>query len=241
MEQRELRLDGGQVLTLTLRHHARARRIKLSLDHRSRSARVTLPPGVPLALGWRFAEENRAWLSDKLARLNQQQAKIEPGAIIPFQGGQLELLHEPFSRRVWLEESRLHVGGDPQFFARRVADFFTGYTRQDLSPRVLAKAKQLGKSVKRISIRDQKTRWGSCSARGSLSFSWRIGLTPELVRDYLAAHEVAHLAEMNHGPKFWATCDRICTQGKAQRLEAEAWLKASGGAIMALALEAESL
>ncbi len=239
MERRELRLDGGQVLKLTLRHHPRARRVKLSLDHRSRSARVTLPVGLPLALGWKFAQENSAWLTQKLARLDQQ-AKIEPGASIPFQGGQLELLHEPFSRRVWLEEDRLHVGGDPQFFARRVADFFTGYTRQDLSPRVLAKAKQIGKTVKRISIRDQKTRWGSCSARGSLSFSWRIGLTPEFVRDYLAAHEVAHLAEMNHGPNFWATCDRLCMGGKAQRLQAEAWLKTSGSAIMALALEAES-
>jgi predicted metal-dependent hydrolase len=236
LEHKELCLDGGRRLSLTLRHHPRARRVKLSLDHRSRSARVTLPAGLPLEMGLRFAEEHKGWLAARLDDLEQQPA-IQPGASIPFGGGSLELLHEPHSRRVWLEEGSLHVGGEPEFFARRVMDFFCDWTRKDLSPRVLAKAERLGKRVKRISIRDQKTRWGSCSARGSLSFSWRIGLAPEPVRDYLAAHEVAHLAEMNHGPRFWATCDGLCPGGRKQRDAAEAWLKGPGRAVMALALD----
>jgi hypothetical protein len=103
-------------------------------------------------------------------------------------------------------------------------DWFKRQAHADLKLRVDIHAKRLGLSPKRISVRDQSTRWGSCSSTGALSFSWRLILAPPFVLDYLAAHEVAHLQEMNHGPNFWALVARTMPrQG-----EARDWLHAHG-------------
>ena len=85
----------------------------------------------------------------------------------------------------------------------------------------------MGVRYRKISIRDQQTRWGSCSAAGDLSYSWRLVMAPPLVLDYVAAHEVAHLREMNHSDHFWAICAELCPQTET----AKAWLKAHGGAL----------
>ena len=82
----------------------------------------------------------------------------------------------------------------------------------------------LGVKVKRLSIRDQSSRWGSCTSAGSLSFSWRLILAPPYVLDYLAAHEVAHLVEMNHSARFWRVVGRVC--GHVER--AKTWLDTHG-------------
>ena len=85
----------------------------------------------------------------------------------------------------------------------------------------------LGKTVTAISMKDTRSRWGSCTAQGRLSFSWRIVMAPDHVIDYLAAHEVAHLEEMNHGPRFWSLCRRLCPHTD----EAKSWLKRNGSAL----------
>jgi len=91
-------------------------------------------------------------------------------------------------------------------------------------------AKTVGKPVKSMTLKDTRSRWGSCSWDGKLSFSWRIVMAPPIVIDYLAAHEVAHLREMNHGPAFWALCRKLCPEMD----EAKAWLKRHGSALHAI-------
>jgi predicted metal-dependent hydrolase len=100
--------------------------------------------------------------------------------------------------------AELHVSGRSEHAPRRLRDWLIDEARRDLDARVLAHTRALGVKAKRIAIRDQATRWGSCSTTGVLSFSWRLILAPPRILDYVAAHEVAHLAEMNHGPRFWA-------------------------------------
>ena len=87
--------------------------------------------------------------------------------------------------------------------ARRVRDFLEAEARRDFAAAVKRHTAALGITAKRITVRDTKSRWGSCSASGALSFSWRLILAPPFVLDYLAAHEVAHLRELNHSPRFW--------------------------------------
>lgn len=102
------------------------------------------------------------------------------------------------------------VAGGADFTERRVHDYLKREARKDLHKASLEYAEELGVRVKRVSIRDQSSRWGSCTSAGSLSFSWRLILAPPYVLDYLAAHEVAHLVEMNHSPRFWRVVARVC-------------------------------
>ena len=93
--------------------------------------------------------------------------------------------------------------GDPAHLPRRVRDHLTALAKRDFAARARATAARIGKGIARVGVRDPKSRWGSCSSSGALSFSWRLIFAPEAVIDYVVAHEVAHLVEMNHGPRFW--------------------------------------
>ena len=118
----------------------------------------------------------------------------------------------------------LAVTCDTPHVARRVREFLEREARKDLARAVRKYTTALGVTAKRIAVRDTKTRWGSCSAKGCLSFSWRLILAPHYVLDYLAAHEVAHLKEMNHSHRFWRELHRLCPRTE----EAERWLKRHG-------------
>ena len=118
----------------------------------------------------------------------------------------------------------LRVSGRAEHAPRRLRDWLGEEARRDLDARVLVHTRALGVKAKRIAIRDQATRWGSCSTTGVLSFSWRLILAPPFVLDYLAAHEVAHLVEMNHSRRFWRLVERLCPG----MMRAKAWLDAHG-------------
>jgi predicted metal-dependent hydrolase len=122
---------------------------------------------------------------------------------------------------------RLTVAGEPEHAPRRLLDWLKRQAHQDLRNRVAVHAGRLDLTPARIFVRDQTTRWGSCSTTGALSFSWRLVLAPPFVLDYLAAHEVAHLAHMNHGPRFWAVVERIMPRHE----EARAWLRKHGASL----------
>jgi predicted metal-dependent hydrolase len=116
------------------------------------------------------------------------------------------------------------VAGEAPHVARRIGDFLKREARRDLEAASRRYAQRLGVSVKRVSVRDQVSRWGSCSTTGVLSYSWRLILAPPFVLDYLAAHEVAHLIEMNHSQRFWRLVERLCPA--MQR--AKTWLDVHG-------------
>ena len=121
-------------------------------------------------------------------------------------------------------EPALIVGGAEAHLPRRLTDWLKARAKAELAAACGAHARRMGLSFRRLSVRDQKSRWGSCSARGNLSFSWRLILAPPFVLDYLAAHEVAHLAHHDHSPRFWALVRAHCEDVD----RAEAWLREHG-------------
>ena len=179
-----------------------------------------------------FLNENIEWVRTRLAALPDA-VPFEDGTIVPLRGESHKLRFVgPLRRRdvVWTEirESMtmplLCVTGDLVHAPRRLKDWYVAQAKQDLSSRVLWHSRNLGLQAKHITVRDQTTRWGSCSSRGHLSFSWRLVLAPSHVLDYVAAHEVAHLQEMNHGPRFW----ELVRLTMPHMDDARMWLKENG-------------
>ena len=157
-------------------------------------------------------------------------APFADGATVPLRGVPHRIAHRPGTRgTVWIEAaagggSLLCVAGQAPHIDRRIADFLRREARRDLEIASMRFAHELGRAVNRVAVRDQSSRWGSCSTTGVLSFSWRLILAPSDVLEYLAAHEVAHLIEMNHSAKFWRLVQRLCPGHERAR----AWLDAHG-------------
>jgi predicted metal-dependent hydrolase len=127
----------------------------------------------------------------------------------------------------------LLVAGEARHLRRRLLDFLKREAKRDLEWAVIRHTLSLGVRAKAVRLRDQVSRWGSCSATGHLSFSWRLVLAPPFVLDYLAAHEVAHLRELNHSRRFWQLCEALAPQSQTAR----AWLRANGPALHAIGAE----
>jgi predicted metal-dependent hydrolase len=168
------------------------------------------------------------WVAARLAALPQP-APFADGATVLIDGAPHPIRHAPGARGgAWVEAGALHVSGDPAFLPRRVADFLRAEARRRFAAQALAKAAQAGLAVRRVTVKDTRTRWGSCSTDGVLMFCWRLLMAPPFVQDYVVAHEVAHLRHMNHGPSFWALADAL----SPHRAAASAWLGREGAALL---------
>ncbi len=213
-------LDLG--VPFAIRVSPRARRIGLRIDPAERLVELVLPPGVPAAQGLRFLATKRGWITARLEALPIQVAFSE-GAIVPVLGIGHRIRREidAGAPPVSIVDGEIRVRGDPAHLARRVRDHLVALARSELARRARRAAALIGRNVARVNVRDTKSRWGSCSGRGNLSFSWRLIFAPEPVIDYVVAHEVAHLAEMNHGPRFWRLVESLTPDSTAPR----AWLK----------------
>jgi predicted metal-dependent hydrolase len=221
----------GAVHLVRLRRHRQARRYTLRVVAVTREAVLTMPPRGSFREAREFAEKHGAWIAARLDRLPRA-APFEHGVEIPLRGVVHAIAHRRSARgTVWTETDRegrrlLCVAGHAAHVARRITDHLKREAKRDLEAAVARYTDRLGVKVKvrRISIRDQVSRWGSCSTSGALSFSWRLVLAPRFVLDYLAAHEVAHIVEMNHSTRFWRLLGRICPDME----RAKAWLDAHG-------------
>lgn len=217
----------GRSLPLKVKRNSRARRVILRLDAAEGAAALTLPPGFSNREALAFLEKNRGWLAERLKRLPRRIA-FEPGGSLPILGVTHEIVSLPEARRgVWREAGRLYVSGRPEHLPRRVADYLKAEAKNELVWRAREMAARLERKVTRVTVRDTRSRWGSCSHQGALSFSWRLILAPEEILDYLVAHEVAHLVEMNHSPAFWRQVARLHPNHKRAR----AWLKREGASL----------
>ena len=220
---------GSQFFSIKLRRHRRARRYTLRIHPTDRAAILTMPPRGSMREAKAFAERHGGWIAARLTRLPEAVPFVE-GAVLPLRGIERRISHRKGARgTVWTEtrdsgEKVLCVAGGAEHMDRRVHDYLKREARKDLYKASMAYAEELGVRVKRVSIRDQSSRWGSCTSAGSLSFSWRLILAPPFVLDYLAAHEVAHLVEMNHSARFWRVVARICPSVE----RAKSWLDTHG-------------
>lgn len=202
----------------------RATRFTLSVGRTDGKARLTLPARAGLDEARGFLERQADWLEAAMTRSPAPTA-LRPGDALPFRGHQVVLTAEAGPRRApRIENGRLIVRGDDATAAAKAMAFLKTEARAALVPAAERYAAELGRRPARITLRDTRSRWGSCSSTGALSFSWRLIMAPPEILDYVAAHEAAHLVEMNHSPRFWALVERLDPDWKDRR----DWLRAHG-------------
>ncbi len=254
----------GLAEPIIVKRHPGARRLTLRVSHTRREIVLTMPNFSSLSEAGRFVSEHMGWLKQRLDAVPQPVAlengivipfKGEPHLVC--------FLGPTRHRRVaWIEGTRaareavreadeegippsrrrpidrympiVYVTGQEAHAPRRLRDWLLECAREALVARVAFHAERLGVKPRRVVIRDQSSRWGSCSSSRVLSFSWRLVLAPPWVLDYVAAHEVAHLKEMNHGPRFWQTVERTYPRMD----EARFWLHRHGVELHRFGLEA---
>lgn len=215
-------LPGNPPVSITMRHSARARRISLRVSSLDGRVTLTRPRGVSEREALAFAREKEAWLRGHLAERSAP-VHVAPGALVPVEGV-LRELRPGAGRAVALAEGAILVPGAEAQVAARLKGWLKARARDRLAVASDRYAARLGVGHGGITLRDTRSRWGSCSAAGRLSYSWRLILAPPQVLDYVAAHEVAHLREMNHSADFWALVDRLCPDWRVQR----DWLRRQG-------------
>ena len=224
-----LRAPNGHRVRVRFEVNAKARRLILRLDERRREAVAVAPTRRQIKDAAAFAAERADWISMRLQHLPEP-VRFEEGATIRYRGEALMLTAEGEGRmaRIWPEDEKtpklLSAPGDPETLALRVTRFLKKQAKADLTRSVKRHCETLGVGFKTITVKDTRSRWGSCTHDGQLSFSWRLIMAPAGVLDYVAAHECAHLLEMNHSPKFWAKVAKCCPDWKRHR----AWLRAHG-------------
>ena len=228
--QHSLDID-GEVVPLLVRRHPQARRLILRLDEQGTGAVVTIPSHVSFQDGVDMAARKSDWIKRQLVKRPETVAFCD-GVELPFLGVPHVVRHMPAGRGVRrvssgdvvIETSAIEISGRPEHLSRRLTDWLKAQARREVSTRAHEKAHSIGKRVSRISIRDTRSRWGSCGSGGTLNFSWRLVLAPEHVLDYVVAHEVAHLVHRDHGDGFWALTDSLT----ARMDDARSWLNAFG-------------
>jgi predicted metal-dependent hydrolase len=224
----EVAFDGA-AYPVRLRRNKQARRYTLRIQAATREVVLTMPMRGSIREAKRFAERHGGWIAARLHRLPVAMP-LRDGEVIPFRGEPHRITHRPGLRGTVSVEcgddgaQLLCVSGDAPHVERRVRDYLKRQAKADLDAASRRAADALGVTIKRITVRDQSSRWGSCSSTGVLSYSWRLILAPPFVLNYLAVHEVAHLVEMNHSVRFWRLVSRLCPDAA----RAKTWLDVHG-------------
>lgn len=219
----------GDTLPVTFVRSSRARRASLRVDPARRRIILTAPLRMARGTALDFAEAQAGWIAARLKRLPAAQPFVD-GAELPLFGEPHRIRHRADVRgTVWREGVEIHVAGQAEHLPRRLRDWLTAELRRRLVPLVHDKAVKVDRHIRRITLRDSRSRWGSCGPDATLSFSWRLVFAPPEVIDYLAAHEVAHLVHLNHSPRFWAVARSLC-DGPIEG--PQAWLKKNGETLL---------
>ena len=190
----------------TVRRSTRARRVRVNV-HAQTGVEVVLPVRAPEREAAAAIVELRPWIERRLAEARQAMALVAGrGQTLPYLGATLELVPEPGRRRAHRRGERLLV---PDADARPAIErFYRRAARDEIAPRLDRASAEAGRATAGLDIRGQRTRWASCSARGRMSFNWRLLLAPDRVLEYVVWHEVCHLAVLDHSPRFWPLLGR---------------------------------
>lgn len=215
-------LPGLPPVEITLRRSSRTRRFSLRVSALDGRVTLSLPARARESEAMDFARSHEAWLRKALARQTRPMA-TGFGSVILFEGREVTLA-QGSGRAARLEGDSLVLPGVEMQAGARASAWLKAMARDRLVAATDHYAGLLDRKVSRITLRDTRSRWGSCSHDGALMYSWRLIMAPPLVLAYVAAHECAHLVEMNHSDAYWAVVQRIFPGWQAQR----AWLHAQG-------------
>lgn len=219
----EVLMAGTKPVPVTFARHTRARRYILRLRSDG-TARVTVPRGGTFAEARGFAQRQTAWLERQLVRLASKPVEARDwriGGNILLRGEAVLLEADPSGRRILFARETVRVADVTADLRPALEKHLRKLAALELPPRVLKLAALHSLAVRRVSVRDQRSRWGSCSRRGTISLNWRLIQTPVFVRDYIILHELMHLRQMNHSVRFWREVAAVCPAYE----EAERWIK----------------
>ncbi|WP_299838639.1 M48 family metallopeptidase [uncultured Jannaschia sp.] len=217
-------LDG---ITVQLRRSARARRISLRVGRSDGRVTLTLPQGMSERQASAFVRDQAAWVRRAVAAVPARRV-VRVGGSVPLLGRDVPVVAGS-GRAARHLGATIAVADDVQA-GRRVQALLLSLARTHLAAAVDRHAETVGRPPAKLSLRDTRSRWGSCSSRGALMFSWRLVMAPPEVLDYVAAHEVAHLLHMDHSPRFWTAVERLVPDYAVHR----AWLRTDGAALHAI-------
>ena len=220
-------LPGPPPIEITLRRSARAQRFSLRVSRLDGRVTLSMPLRVRESEAMAFAREQEGWIRSTLARLPRQDT-VGMGSFLPVEGRLLQLAPGT-GRTARVEGESLLIPGDPAQAGVRAQAWLKLLARNRLVAASDRYAAMIGRKVTRVTLRDTRSRWGSCAHDGALMYSWRLIMAPPSVLDYVAAHEVAHMLEMNHSPDFWAVVKRLYPTWKVER----DWLHGQGQALHA--------
>lgn len=220
-------LPGSPPVEVHLKRSVRARRFSLRVSRLDGKVTLSMPARAREGEAMAFLRGNEDWLRQTLSAMPESaQRSVGHGAVIAVEGRELTLTSAT-GRGVRVEDDRLLVAGDPVTMGPRVAAWLKVLARDRLASASTRYAELVGRRYSSLAIRDTRSRWGSCSPDGRLMYSWRLILAPPPILDYVAAHEVAHLVELNHSAAYWKVVTDICPDWKAHR----AWLKTHGSTL----------
>lgn len=225
-------LKGLPAVPLLLRRSGQARRITLRISRLDGRVTLTLPKGVSEAAALAFAREKEDWIRSHLGEWRGPEP-VGLGTLLPVEG-RLRKVVAGQGRRVILGTERIAVPAGAE--GRRLAAWLKELARDRLTAAADRYAAAIGRRYSRITLRDTRSRWGSCTTDGGLMFSWRLAMAPPEVLDYVAAHEVAHLAEMNHSRAFWMVVEQLFGPYAATRK----WLKTEANALHGYRFDGEA-
>ncbi|QOL82309.1 M48 family metallopeptidase [Pseudooceanicola spongiae] len=215
-------LPGNPPVPLILRRSARARRISLRVSSLDGRVTLTLPSHLSDRAALAFAAEKEDWLRGHLSARSDDVVPL-PGVSLPIEGA-MRVITSVTGRTVRLIEDRIEVPGSADRVPARLAGYLRARARDQLAAASDHYSAQLGLPYSRLTLRDTRSRWGSCTQDGALMYSWRLILAAPEILQYVAAHEVAHLAEMNHSQDFWDVVQRLYGDYRGPR----AWLRRNG-------------
>lgn len=216
----------------------RAKRLRLRYDGAAEMLRLTIPPRANIRSSCKWVEQQHEWIRGQIAR-HPQSTIVGHDGVLPWRGATLRIVWSPELPRLPVcAEGLLTLGGPQTSIGRRVHRWLMDQARTEFLTMTDMMAKRADRCFTSVAVGDARSRWGSCSSRGTLRYNWRLIMAPDFVREAIVAHEVAHLAHMNHGPAFHALVDQLV--GKAMHDDARRWLKAHGAALHGLRFDAVS-
>lgn len=202
----------------------RARKLTLRIDSKERLPVLSVPKRCPVKKAVDFVNQHKKWIMESLEKIPISKT-FENGETFSLFGQEVTICHNPgLKQGVFLENDTLYVSGEKEFLHRRIRDFIKKRAKEVFYAKSRELAQKIGSHVKDVTIKDTKSRWGSCSSMCNINYSWRIALAPEFVINYLIAHEVSHLKHQDHSRNFWhcvRTLEPECSRGRL-------WLKQHG-------------
>ncbi len=223
----KLILPNGRRINLIIRHSRKARHILIRIDDRTGHVLLVLPMQAELPTGLAFVKSKTRWIQNQLEKIPSI-IPFNPGVTLPIYGRDITFnrLVDP-TQKLSNTENSVYLQSTNQSFTDDVSSWLKLKARHIITSHAEILAQEIEKPFTKLRISDPVSRWGSCSASGRLSFSWRLILSPPEVLHYVVAHEICHLKEMNHGPKFWVLVASLCKDHKVYRN----WLKKNGSVL----------